>query len=373
MDARPTNVGIRSMEDVRTALADLHSGKRPLDGATAEDIVWAFALDSSEKGADVIKLAQALLGAKHQTPSGKLAIEKFIANANATVGAMKEPPSRLAKWMGASPKLSPWAQKTIDTLQRVQHSALDVVDFARAWRDAKSAVVAALEELDPVLAQTITQDSKYAEGLEGMAKQFPALQEAIDRWKIATPAEKEEAVALMKVTLAPYLQGPSMSSLLAEIAGGKRLDHRIALDVARAAVLEIRATANNRRAGLGSVSFAEKCSIPNDVRAKIEAVLKAPHTTELGVAFLQGFLQSENDSVSIRFSVARRSVADAKSPVSVIDDVLPQVDPELSAKGHSELWLSGLHPVIQQASRAIEDGENPRAQVLQALQNLYAG
>jgi len=362
LDARPNNTGISTGQHVRDAAATLQLGKGVLDSARAEDIVWALSSDDGVDSLEIVNLTKKLLAAPGITPGASLTLQKLLGEAESAIALFEKQPSKLASWLGRSPTLSPQAQKMMNETGIVRHAVGEVLDYAQAHADPRAAVIAALDTIDPGLAELVKQESKYAVGIGDLGKRYPALATAMETWQQATPAERESAVALMQATLLPQARSLSLRGLADEIAGGRRLDVNTAIDVARAAVI---ASQPDTR----GVAAHAVVKFDADTRALLAGIMKAPQQTELGAAFLRGFTEDGLDVTESRIEQGLQAMRSASSPVAVIENALPAFDKKLAAMGCSSLF-SGEIPEIEAAYDALLESpsENPRAVALAAMQ-----
>lgn len=306
-----------SMKPLGLPMVD-HVMQQVRGGATVDKDLVLRALDAGREEridlkAETQLVQDILTHARDITPAAREALEAFIAAARPA--QTKGLDGLLSRWRGKSPE--PRAD-----LQSQAHGAAE--SLLRS--SSKDVLANVLGKVDPVLAETVRVDSKYSVGLAGLAKLFPQLGLALEKFD----AEREPASALMASMVAAMPPPPAFVDVAAELKRGVPLDLKHALDLLRAAQHEGR--------DLGEVSLLAKDAA----------------TTEAAAAFLEGFTQSRSGSVGDRYHRAYRSEYRARSTLDAFDKALADVNPKLAELGHSALLLTGKYQAMNDAWQAID-------------------
>ncbi len=257
------------------------------------------------------------------TPKAREALEAFIA---ASGPQQEEPPllGALVRWIGQSPPpaRNPNADKMIVESATIAASST-------LQRSGKKTLAEALAKIDPVVAQTVLQDSKYSKGLAGLTSLFPTLATALSSFEAA----HEPGLSLMTALLSSLPQPRPMAELGQQVRGGAVIDRRLALELMRA-------------------SHAE-----HTPAAKLSAIIDGARTTEAGKALIEGWTSSNGGSVEWRYTDALRSMHAAREPLRTFNEALADLDPKRAALGHTELLTSGKHPALKAAFNTLRHGD----------------
>lgn len=314
-----------------------HVLKQVSSGAVVDKDLVQRALDAGREERIDLKtetqLVQDILThARDITPAAREALEAFIAAA--TPPQTKELGGLLARWRGKSP------EPRADLHTQAHRAAQDLL-----LKSSKDLLADALGKVDPVLGETVRLDSKYSVGLSGLAKLFPQLGLALEKFE----AEREPASALMASLVAALPPPPAFAAVAAELKGGAPLDLKHALNLLRAAQHEGK--------DLGEVT----------------RLAKGATTTEAAAAFLHGFTESRSDSVGGRYYHAYTAEFRARDTLAAFDNALADVHPKMAELGHSELLLSGKYLAVNDAwqaidqlmsDRSVENWSGPARQIL---------
>lgn len=293
------------------------------DGATVDKSLVSQAVELTQDldvGAARQLITDILTTSKNTTPAAREALEAFVA---AMKPATEKVPSTfgglLAKWIGKSPP--PRSESSFPLLNNAAAAAGRLL-----LQSPKDVLAAALEKIDPVLAQTVSLDSKYSMGLAGLAKLFPELATALATFEKA----EEPATALMAAALQVLPPPPPLSSLVSALKSGAVLDHKMAINLLRAADAE------------------------GAKPSQVKHAIKDAQATEAGHAFIQGFLASPGQNVAARYYDAHVSEYDARSALQNFDLALGEVSPKLAELGHTTLLMGGEYPEMSNAFDAVQ-------------------